>query len=117
MDQSEYREQIKLYVEYLRHLTTLSTGSIVLIVTFLERLFSKPLWKVAVVISLVGFMVSVLASIVVYTVTIWFPSENFRKSNRLAGIHGLGIIFTWAGFLIGILCLGIFALRNLMQSL
>lgn len=107
-------EHTKLYLEYLRHLTTLSTGSIILIATFLEKLFSNPLWKAAVVVSLVGFMISVLSSVVVYTVTIWFYLEDSVSSDWPDTIHGSGVFFAWIGFLIGILSLGIFALRNLV---
>ena len=43
--EAEFR---KLWSDYLKHLTTLSTGSILLIATFLEKLFSQPRWKAAV---------------------------------------------------------------------
>ena len=51
-------EQTKALIEYFKHLTTLSTGSIVLITTFLEKLFANPSWRLAVVISIAGFMLS-----------------------------------------------------------
>ena len=62
-NKSEQVEYIKALLEYLKHLTTLSTGSIVLTTTFLEKLFQNPLWKTAVVVSLIGFMTSIISSI------------------------------------------------------
>lgn len=59
MDQSHF--------EYLQYLTTLSTGSILLIATFWEKLSAKPAWKPAVALSLAGFMLTVLSSTFVYT--------------------------------------------------
>jgi hypothetical protein len=44
-------ERYKSIAEYLRHITALSTGSIVLISTFLEKLFPQPQWKCLEVIS------------------------------------------------------------------
>jgi len=40
------QEGEKLYFDSMKHLTTLSTGSVLLLVTFLEKLFSSPRWRV-----------------------------------------------------------------------
>jgi hypothetical protein len=112
-------EYLKAFFEYLRHLTTLSTGSIVLIAAFLEKVFQKPLWKAAVVVSLLGFMVSVLSSVVVYTILIIFeypaPGKNLKTPEWADVLGGTGTLLTWVGFLIGILSLAVFAVRNFLQ--
>lgn len=108
-------ESAKMYFEYLRHITTLSTGSIILIATFLEKLFKYPRWKPLVIVSLGGFMVSVLSSVVQYTVMLMTLRKNQVESTKweiLLGLVSLG--FTWIGFLIGIISLAIFAIRNLI---
>jgi hypothetical protein len=109
-------EFYKAYIEYLKHLTTLSTGSIILIATFLEKLFAQPIWKFAVFISLSGFMLSVLSSVIAYTLIVYFefPGSPIEKSpGWVVNLGGTGVLFTWIGFLIGILSLATFALRNI----
>jgi hypothetical protein len=109
-------KQTEAYVEYLKHLTTLSTGSIVLIAAFLEKLFSKPVWKLTVAVSLIGFMVSVVSSVISYTIFIEFHIEADEPSPRWSDVIVLAaMLLTWVGFLVGILSLAIFALKNLMQ--
>jgi len=107
-------ETTKVFLEYLKHLTTLSTGSIILITTFLERLFSKPLWKAAVIIALVGFMLSVLSSVVAYTVAVFFDATKREPPSWIGFLGGYGIVFTWLGFLVGILSLAVFSVRNFL---
>lgn len=46
------QEGEKLYFDSMKHLTTLNTGSVLLLVTFLEKLFSSPRWRVLVAVSL-----------------------------------------------------------------
>jgi O-antigen/teichoic acid export membrane protein len=53
----------KLFFESMKHLTTLSTGSILLLVTFLEKLFSNPRWKALIAVTLVSFVVSIVCSV------------------------------------------------------
>ena len=115
--QKKDTEFIKALIEYWKHLTTLSTGSIILITTFLEKLFQNPLWKTAVIISLIGFMVSVLSSIIAYTIAVIFelPETREETPDWASTLGGLGLIFTWVGFLTGILSLAVFALRNLVK--
>ena len=113
---TEEIEHFKTFVDYLKHLTTLSTGSIVLMAAFLEKLFVKPLWKFAVVISLIGFMLSVLSSTIAHTIQIYFhaPGVNYNGINWATILGGIAVIITWIGFLVGILSLAIFAIRNLI---
>jgi hypothetical protein len=107
-------ELFKAMADYLKHVTTLSTGSIVLITTFLEKLFAKPEWKIIVVVSIVGFMVSVLSSMIAYTILILYenPLNSEETPTWAAQLGTFGMFSTWIGFLIGILTLAIFALRN-----
>lgn len=112
---NETLEFWKANIEYLKHLSTLSTGSIVLIATFLDKLFTQPIWKVSVIISLVGFLVSVISSVVAYTLIMHyeFPGSDYIEIN----INRIGrtvLYFTWTGFLVGIASLAIFAVVNLL---
>jgi hypothetical protein len=105
-DRLEYH---KAFCEYLRFLITLSTGSLVLLTTFLER-FTQPEWKVSVGIALGGFATSVVTAVVAYTVAVLHLGKDMGNS---AILFGLGLFLTWICFLIGIVSLAGFALVNL----
>lgn len=112
--EQERRDDERLHdrmIEYVKHLTTLSTGSIVLQVAFLEKVFPHPQWRALIVISLCAFGISVLGSVVAY----WLLMNELRtytetQAYRLAG----SFIVIWASFLIGIVALGAFGIRNVI---
>ena len=109
-------EHHKSLLEYFKHLTTLSTGSIVLLSAFLEKLFSQPDWKFLVGVSFVGFVSSVLASVIAWTFyLIDYPGINFKKPSWYRFWGGLSLITCWLGFLVGVIALTVFALRNLFR--
>jgi hypothetical protein len=118
LSQADRVERFKIGIDYLKHVTTLSTGSILLIATLLEKLFAKPLWRPLVVVSLIGFMSCVLCSTVSYTLSMAtsFPGEydgiDSSKSDVLGGIF---VVLVWASFAVGIVSLGLFAIRNFLQ--
>jgi hypothetical protein len=108
-------EREKSIVDYLRHLTTLSTGSLVLLSGFMERLFTNPQQKFLVVVSVIGFMISVLSCVVALTLltfTMGLTKEDTKKSIGVS--FDIATVGAWAGFLAGIISLTIFALVNFM---
>ena|ERR1043165_3005906 len=108
----EQRRTHDRLIEYLKHLTTLSTGTIVLQIAFLEKLFPHPRWKALIVVSLMSLSVSVLGSVAAYTMLLGqTPTElSERQTEILAGL----MVSVWAGFLLGILILGVFGVKNLL---
>lgn len=113
-------ESMKFWADFLKHLTTLSTGSILLIGTFLEKLFARPAWKAAVIVALSGFLVSVIGSVLSFSaLVVWSPNwDDDAKDhwgNRPEGtIAGIGIWIAWIGFLAGIVSLTLFTVKNLL---
>jgi len=103
---------IEQLVEYIKHFTTLSTGSILLLATFLEKLFANPKWKFLAAISFGGFIISVVASVVAYTYLLDEYPETEEKSEDPLGVV-VSLLFTWLGFLLGITSLTILSIRNL----
>lgn len=63
-DNPDYRESMKLAFDFFKHLTTLSTGSVLLLVTFLDKLFQTPKCGSLVVWTVALFTFSTLGSIV-----------------------------------------------------
>ena len=108
-------EIYKIEFEYLKHLTTICTGSILLIVAFLEKLFNQPQWKPAVAIALCCFVVSISLCTISQLTIIDKASE--KKSIKLRGTvqnWTIGLLLSaLISYLIGIVCLVAFGLKNL----
>ena len=105
----QYVENQKVVLDYLKHIMTLDTGSILLLATLLEKFFSKPLWKPLVAATFLLFMISVLAlTLSAFGVvrSIRTPSDvsntikHFTASTFIVGIvtfvGGLGTLSLWA---------------------
>jgi len=112
VQQTAHQESWKLQYDIYKHLTTLSTGSILLLITFLEKVFQKPLWKELVIVALCCLFSSILTSFIVMNlmasqVREMEVDQRFVKRNLLAIILALGT------FCLGIFCLIAFALKNL----
>jgi hypothetical protein len=104
-------EQAKLTSDYLKHLTTLSTGSILLITTFLEKLFPHPHWRWAMIAALLGLLISVLGAVAAMTLVLVDVNKPLEGGGTT--FAGLTLVLTWTGFCIGIFALTLFAIRNL----
>ena len=113
VQQTAHQESWKLQYDIYKHLTTLSTGSTLLLITFLERLFSRPLWKWLVPVALCSLFASIFFSFVVMNILASYvrdmgTDERFIKRNLVIIFISLGL------FSLGILSLIIFAVINLM---
>jgi hypothetical protein len=111
--ESDQIQESAFLAEYIRHINQLSTGSILLITIFLEKLFLQPKWKVLVGVSLVAFLVSVIGGVFVYSVTAFYVDKEFDGGRRVAMLAVGCTVALWAGFLVGVISIAIFALRNL----
>lgn len=107
-------DHFKSLFEYFRHISTLSTGSILLIATFLEKLFRQPVLSWCVTLSVTALFISLCASMVVYSVLVL----NYPRNDRAAFSGGefnivfIGLMATWVAFLVGIGAMAIFFLVN-----
>ncbi len=108
-------EGVKQLHDSLKHLTTLSTGSIVLTVAFLEKLFSNPEWKGIIIISILAFVGSLFCSVTgmllqsIDTMNI----ENVGKSHDIESI-GKFMAISYYLFFAGVLALAVFFLKNFL---
>ncbi len=103
-------EHFKHSFKYLRHLTTLSAGAIVLQVGFLEKLFPAPQYKALVAVSVVAFTGSILSSVVTQWALLSYLADGSVKHDTKAGCL---VILMWMGFLVGLVTAVAFALINL----
>lgn len=109
---SEFIEASKLYFDLFKHTTTISTGSILILVTFLEKLFKDPVQKWLVGISLISFIISVMCSLINMFLLSAHIRGNFTndssETNTLAGSVMLSVLT----FTLGIISFVVFVLIN-----
>jgi uncharacterized membrane protein len=103
-------EHLKHSFEYLRHLTALSAGAIVLQVGFLEKLFPDPKYKALVAISIVSFTGAIVSSVITQWGLLSFLGHKSVEKGLKTGCF---VILMWLGFLVGLLTAVSFALINL----
>jgi hypothetical protein len=105
-----------LVADYLRHVTNLSTGAVVLQIAFLEKVFPHPKWKATIVVSLASFGVSIIAATFSQAMVISLSGENphpYRAGIQVAKVGLRTMIVSWFGFLFGVLTTMVFVLKNL----
>jgi RsiW-degrading membrane proteinase PrsW (M82 family) len=105
-------EQVKLIHDHTKHLTTLSTGSIVLLVTFYEKLGNPPMWKPLISVALIGFVICILATTAAQIFTITYADPNVQESDD----EKVNIVFfltSWLSFSLAVISLCIFGVKNI----
>lgn len=113
--QKAREEGWKTQYDLFKHLTTLSTGSILLFVTFLEDIFTQPKWKLLIGVAFGAFTLSILASLMLMLLFSGYIRNLGRTEKFQNAVKILKVAFLTAigGFLVGITCLIIFAMKNL----
>lgn len=107
-------EGYKILFDTFKHLTTLSTGSILLLVTVLKDLFKTPEWSVLIAVTLIMFLISTLASLIVMLA---FGDTVYGKGEftvpYLEYIVVPSIIISAVAFISGLIVFVIFVLKNI----
>jgi|SRR5215213_3792250 len=116
VEQKSREEGLKLYYDFYKHLTTLCTGSILILVTFLEKIFANPKWK-ALVIAAFGFFVLSIIACVLEMVSIASDVQKMGPATEDEHYEEKMVLYigisAFTCFPLGILCLVIFAMKNL----
>lgn len=113
----------KLDHDTYKHITTLSSASLILVATFLEKTFQHPSYKSLAIISMLSFLLSIITAVfamfnVAYTLHIMELPDEERKRLHRALIPGRKWGF-WVSMppalllLLGMLMLFLFASFNL----
>jgi hypothetical protein len=110
-----FEEGLKSFYDLFKHITTISTGSIVLIITFLEKLFTNPAWKSLVAVSFGCLTFSVIASLITMFFLSRAISQLGKTPKRAEPFFDSSVVLTIASFLTGIVTLVIFAIKNLYR--
>jgi len=108
-------EIYKLEFEYLKHLTTMSTGAILLLVAFLDKIFTRPEYKIAIAISLVCFLLAIILCAISQASIIEKASEktNIEHRNKVQNLTVILFLLALLSFVIGVISLVAFGLKNL----
>ena len=105
-------ELFKYAIDFFKHVTTLSSGSILLLATFLEKLFQKPHLGFLVAISFASFAVSIIGAFVAICVSLG-GTKATGPSIAVGGWFQVCFILSASGgFIIGMLSLAIFGTVN-----
>jgi len=118
MDDQTFQRKLASYQQeedFLKHLVTLSTGCILLMVTFLEKLFQQPKWKFLVIVSLVSFGVSIIGSLTIHLLSV-IDIERPEGESLGIGMVLFGMLcsaLSFGGFLTGLAALVVFGVKNI----
>ena len=112
-EQKAREEGSKLYYDVMKHLTTLSTGSILLLVTFLEKLFVNPKWRLLIAVTLVFFILSIITGFMSMIHSAYFIRKLGNVDEDIKRADKRIFYFSAFSFILAIICLAVFALRNL----
>ncbi len=113
-DSSARREGGKLFFDLMKHTTTLSTGSVLLVIAFIE-LFKQedPEWIWAIMAVYVLFVASILGALLAMLIMSRAVQKDFHTSDFEQGVGILATIFSILCFVGGIASLVAFVAKNL----
>lgn len=100
--------------DYLKHIATLATGSILTITTLLQSVFKQPVRTELVPIAIALFLGCIASSLLAFGVMLFtYPRPGFLKRTEAAkNVISTGIVATWFTFLGGIIALAVFFIAN-----
>jgi len=111
-----FKESTKLNVDYLKHITTLATGSIILLVTFLDKVFEHPnhTWMIIVVlISLLLTVVFASTSFISLGIAYQAWEEGREPKDWIDSTAGICFLLSYFSFVAGLFFFTVFSISNL----
>ena len=103
--------------DYLKQLTTLSAGSIVLIATLLSNVFKSALvHPLTIVIAIACFACSIVGGAVSYAVMLFNQDKLLPNNHWSKRVNKLLALIILVGFSGGMVCTGVFAILNIIHK-
>lgn len=109
---SLYLEEQKLAFDFVKHLTTLSTGTIVVLTTFAKDVFRKPEWHVLIPLAFASFVLATIALSIAAFGLLNSVRHPGGAPPSIRALTGLSTIVGMVGFSAGLLLLSTFAIKN-----
>jgi hypothetical protein len=106
---------LKVTYDYTKHLTTLSTGSIVLIVTFAEKFAKDAYWRWLLPMSLCCLLGSLLCALacMFFTVGIEGASDESNVTDWEYNLAAKSLLAAIGLLFLGLFAIGLFGVLNL----
>jgi hypothetical protein len=103
-------EGLRSWYDAMKHLSTLCTGTLVLLVSFVEKIFPPaPKWKLLFPVVLVFLLISVFTALLcMLYISEILSTNNHNRINRARGSY----LVSLASFFIGLLILVVFSIKN-----
>lgn len=109
----DFIEGLKVSYDLFKHLTTLSTGSILLLATLLEKFFKAPSWTPLIGLIFIGFSAALVGSLaMMYLFARAIGKSGLVNDATLVSLGVAGFVGSVFGFLSGIGALVAFTLKN-----
>jgi hypothetical protein len=108
----QYVEAQKVTFDYVKHVTALDTGSIIVMTVLLEKFFKVPEWSFLIPITFVGFIMSIAALTLTSFGIILSIRTPDKISKSLADFTSLTFIAGIIFFFIGIIAISLLAIKN-----
>jgi hypothetical protein len=111
-DSKQYVEVQKIVFDYIKHITALDTGAIILLTVLLEKFFKVPRWSVLIYSTFMGFGFSIIA----LTLAGFGVVRSVHTPDKIES--GLAEFTTWTfilgliGFLVGIMSIALLVVKN-----
>ena len=116
-EEPSYRQNtndaVKLAVDIAKHITTLSTGSIIILVTFLEKTFSNPIFGLLIIFAFLCFILSIITAL--KAMRKFAPSLNLSFKRTKIQVDSANTWYTWSYcfFVIGVFLFAVFGSINI----
>jgi len=112
-------ETMKGFSDYFKHITTLDTGAILIIIAFIEKAFKRPEARGLIAIAFVCFASSLVCSVVaIYGYAKRIAAEeqkiHIEYSNFRKALAKVNFSISILGFIFGVLSLVIFGIVNIL---
>lgn len=112
----------KANYDYFKHITTLDSGAILVIATFLVKAFQNPNWPGLIVGAFICFVFSLLGSVMVMRWhVVWIAEEEFpeirkKTSSKIKLIKLFSLITGIFGLALGMILLALFGVANMFKE-
>ncbi len=98
-------EGYKLFFDFFKHMTTLSTGSILILATFLDKFDSNPERGIWIKIAFIGFICSMISAAIMMFIYSTLVGYRGKYGNVTSIIGGYVVIFCISSFSLGVIAL------------
>lgn len=116
-----FLDTYKSFSDYFKHITTLDTGAILIIVAFIEKAFKHPTGNFLIILAFICFVLSLICSVSTMFQYARLISEeearNFQERSKFSKfLSRLNFRISKYGFIIGMILLALYGIVNIMNG-